>query len=130
VLRTSVAGLLLALGIAPTASAGQVPLPEVPVSPGTEFVDDPAILDAHPLTAESWSRLDPEPELALNFQVGPPACYGVHATVHETDEAVLVSLTTGGRNPGPTVCTMIIMQGKIIVPLANPVGERTVLVAE
>jgi hypothetical protein len=43
---------------------------------------------------------------------------------------VLVSLTTGGRNPGPTVCTMIIMQGKIIVPLANPVGERTVLVAE
>lgn len=124
------AGLLLAAGIAPTAWADPTPLPEVPVSPGTEFVDDPAIVDAHPLVPQSWSRLDPEPELALNFQIGPPACYGVHATVHETDETVLVSLTAGGRNPGPAVCTMIIMQGKVVVPLANPVGARTVLVAD
>lgn len=130
-MKVVVAAGLLSLGVTlPVASAEPTLLPEMPSSSGATFVDDPAIVDAHPLVPQSWTRLDPEPELALNFQIGPPACYGVHATVHETDEAVLVSLTTGGRNPGPTVCTMIIMQGKIVVPLANPVGERTVLVAD
>ena len=130
-LRTSVAGLLLVVGIAPTASADPAPLPEAPVSPGTTFVDDPAILDAHPLTAESWSRLDPEPALALNISVGSPDCYGVHAAVQETEQSVAVTLTSGRRSDRERmVCTMMIMPGKIIVPLSNPVGERTVLVAE
>ncbi len=123
-------GAIVAVGIVPTASADPAPLPEVPVSPGTTFVDDPAIVDAHPLTAESWSRLDPEPALALNISVGSPDCYGVHATAQETDQAVVVTLTSGRRSDRERmVCTMMIMSGKIVVPLAGPVGDRAVTVA-
>ena len=127
----SVVGLLLAVGIAPTAAADPTPLPEVPASPGTTFVDDSAILDAHPLTAESWSRLDPEPALALNISIGSPDCYGVHAVAQEADQSVVVTLTSGRRSDHERmVCTMMIMPGKIIVPLSNAVGVRAVLVAE
>ena len=129
-LKIAAAVGLLSLGaVTPTASADPALLPETPSAPGLTFVDDPAIVDVHPLTPQSWSRLDPEPALVLNFQIGPPNCYGVHATVQETDETVLVSLTSGGHRSGPMVCTMIIMQGKLVVPLANPVGSRSVLTA-
>ena len=129
-LRVAAAGLVLAVGLAPTASADAPPLPEVPVSPGTTFVDDPAIVDPHPLAAESWSRLDPEPAVALNISLGSPDCYGVHATAAETDQTVVVTLTAGRRSDREhMVCTMMIMPGTIVVPLANPVGNRAVLTA-
>lgn len=129
-LRAAAAGLVLAVGLAPTASADPMPLPEVPISPGTSFVDDPAIVDPHPLAAESWSRLDPEPAVALNISLGSPDCYGVHATVQEADQTVVVTLTSGRRSDRERmVCTMMIMPGKIVVPLANPVGDRAVLAA-
>lgn len=127
-LRVAAAGLVLAVGLAPTASADALPLPEVPVSPGTTFVDDPAIVDPHPLAAESWSRLDPEPAVALHISLGSPDCYGVHATAAETDQTVVVTLTAGRRSDRERmVCTMMIMPGTIVVPLAHPVGGRAVL---
>lgn len=129
-LRVVAAGLALAVGLAPTASAEQTPLPEVPATPGTTFVDDPSIRDAYPVTPESWSRLDPEPALALNISIGSPDCYGVHATVQETEQTVVVTLTSGRRSDREQmVCTMMIMPGKVVVPLAGPVGDRTVAVA-
>lgn len=128
--RVGAAALLVIGAAVPVASADPTAIPEVPSSAGTTFEDDPAIVDAHPLLPQSWSRLDPAPELALNFQLGSPDCYGVHATVRETDDAVLISLVAGNRRPGPMVCTMIIMQGKLVVPLDNPVGGRAVLIAE
>jgi len=129
--RAVAAGLVLAVGLAPTASADATPLPEAPASAGTTFVDEPSIVDPHPLTAESWSRLDPEPALALNISIGSPDCYGVHATVQETDQTVTVTLTSGRRSDRERmVCTMMILPGKIVVPLANPVGGRAVLTAE
>jgi len=129
--RVAAAGLVLAVGLAPTASADATPLPEVPVSPGSTFVDEPSIVDPHPLTAESWGRLDPEPALALNISIGSPDCYGVDATVRETDQTVTVTLTSGRRpDRERMVCTMMIMPGRIIVPLADPVGGRAVLTAE
>ncbi|BBZ56486.1 MULTISPECIES: hypothetical protein [Mycobacteriaceae] len=129
-LRVAAAGLVLAVGLAPTASADAPALPEVPVSPGTTFVDDPAIVDPHPLAAESWSRLDPEPAVALNISLGSPDCYGVHATAAETGQTVVVTLTAGRRSDREhMVCTMMIMPGTIVVPLANPVGSRAVLTA-
>ena len=121
-LRVVAAGLALAVGLAPTASADATPLPEVPVSAG--------IIDPHPLAAESWSRLDPEPAVALNISLGSPDCYGVHATAVETDQTVTVTLTAGRRSDRERmVCTMMIMPGTIVVPLANPVGGRAVLTA-
>ena len=127
-LRVVAAGLALAVGLAPAASADPTALPEVPGSPGTTFTDDPAIIDPHPLVAESWTRLDPEPAVALNISVGSPDCYGVHATAAETDQTVVVTLTSGRRaDRERMVCTMMIMPGTIVVPLANPVGTRAVL---
>jgi hypothetical protein len=131
VLRVVAVGLVLAVALAPTAAADPTPLPEAPLSPGTTFVDDPAIIDPHPLAAESWSRLDPEPALAVNISVGSPDCYGVHATVQETEETVTVTLTSGRRSDhARMVCTMMILPGKLYVPLAGAVGGRTVLTAE
>ena len=130
-LRAAAAGLVVAVVLAPTASADPTPLPEVPISPGATFADNPAIVDPHPLAAESWSRLDPEPVLALNVSLGSPDCYGVHVTAQETEQAVVVTLTSGRRSDrARMVCTMMIMPGKIFVPLANPVGGRAVLDAE
>jgi hypothetical protein len=128
--RVVAAGLLMFAAATPVASADPIALPEVPVPPGMTFVDNPAIDDPHPLTPQSWSRLDPEPQVELNFEIGSPECYGVHATVQETDQAVVVTLTSGRRYLRThMVCTMIMVQGKIVVPLANPVGDRAVLVA-
>ncbi len=130
-LRAVAAGVAFAVALAPTAAADPAPLPEEPVSAGTTFVDDPAIVDPHPLTPRSWSRLDPESALGLNFEIGSPECYGVHATVQETEQTVVVTLT-GGQRPGRAhmMCTMIIVPGRTVVPLGNPVGDRTVLVAQ
>lgn len=130
-LRVAAVGFVLAVALAPTAAADPTPLPEAPLSPGTTFVDDAAIVEPHPLTAESWSRLDPEPALAVNISVGSPDCYGVHATVQETEQTVTVTLTSGRRSDHERmVCTMMILPGKLIVPLASAVGGRTVLTAE
>ncbi len=128
--RVGAAALLVIGAAVPVASADPTAIPEVPSSPGMTFEDDPGIVDAHPLLPQSWSRLDPAPELALNFQLGSPDCYGVHATVRDTDDAVLISLLAGNRRQGSMVCTMIIMHGKLVVPLDNPVGGRAVLIAE
>ena len=54
----------------------------------------------------------------------------MHATVQETEQTVVVTLTSGRRSDREQmVCTMMIMPGKIVVPLAGPVGDRTVAVA-
>ncbi|MEZ0053409.1 hypothetical protein ABIA30_004438 [Mycobacterium sp. MAA66] len=127
-LRSAAAVLLLAVAAMPAASADAV-LPEVAANTGAvTFVDNPGISDPRPLPPQSWSRLDPQPQLALNFEIGSPECNGVHATVQETDQTVTVTLATGRRyTRARMVCTMIMVPGTIVVPLAGPVGDRTVL---
>ena len=87
----------LAVWTAPAAVAQPTTAapPEVPPTPGTVFVDDPSILDPHPMAVESWSRLGAGDVLALHFTIGTPECYGVTATVHETAENITVELRGG-----------------------------------
>ncbi|MGB8406159.1 MAG: hypothetical protein WCE30_19040 [Mycobacterium sp.] len=48
--------------------------------------------------------------------------------MQETDQTVTVTLTAGRRySRARMVCTMIMVPGTIVVPLAGPVGDRTVL---
>ena len=121
-MRTSFAALLMCVflvGFAPTAS------PETT----TEFTDNPAIVDSHPLRVESW-RLVGEDVLALQFTTGTPQCFGVHAIVHETPDAVTVELR-GGTLPEAVgrACIMIAVFGSLDVQLQQPLGDREVISA-
>lgn len=103
--------------LAPIASADSV----------TEFTDNPSIVDSHPLHIESW-RVVGENVLALQFTTGTPECYGVHAIVHETPEAVTVELR-GGTLPEAVgrACIMIAVFGTLDVQLQQPLGDREVI---
>lgn len=93
-----------------------------------EFVDNPAIVDPHPLAVEAWSRVPGDTAVAVHFTTGVPECYGVHAMVQETAEAVTVELQSG--TPPEAVgrmCIMMAVSGTLDVPLQSPLGDRRVL---
>jgi hypothetical protein len=122
------AGAVLAVWVAPAASAETVVLPERPGNPGVAFVDNPAIVDPHPVPAEAWSRVAGDRGVAVHFTTGTPECYGVHAAVAETAETVTVELR-GGTLPGAVgrACIMIAVSGTLDVPLQAPLGNRRVV---
>ena len=59
------------------------------------FTDEPAIVDAHPMNPEAWSRTTDERVVRLHFTTGTPECFGVTARVHETADDVVVDLCSG-----------------------------------
>ncbi len=121
---------VLAVLAAPVASAETAVLAQQPGYPGLVFVDNPAIVDAHPLRAESYNRVPGDRAVGVHFSTGTPQCYGVHATVQETAETVTVELL-GGTLPEAVgrPCIMIAVSGILDVPLQNPLGTRQVLTA-
>lgn len=123
------AGLALAFVNGPSAGAESFAPPETPPG-GVVFVDNPAIVDPHPMRIESWSRAATEDAVAVNFTSGTDTCYGVHATVHETPDTVTVDLQ-GGTLPEAVdrACIMIALFGTLDVPLQAPLGDRRVLSA-
>ena len=94
------------------------------------FVDNPAIVDPHPMQVESWSRAADDNAINVNFTSGTDTCYGVHAAVQETEESVTVDLQ-GGTLPEAVdrACIMIALFGTLEVPLEAPLGDRQVLSA-
>jgi hypothetical protein len=119
-MRTSLSAITMCAVLvvfAPAASADSV----------TEFTDNPSIVESHRLHVESW-RLVGEDVLALQFTTGTPECFGVHAIVHETQEAVAVELR-GGTLPEAVgrACIMIAVFGNLNVQLQAPLGERDVV---
>lgn len=121
---------VLTVWAAPVASAETAVLAERPVYPGLLFVDNPAIVDPHPLRAESYNRVPGDRAVGVHFTTGTPQCYGVHATVQETAETVTVELV-GGTLPEAVgrPCIMIAVSGILDVPLQEPLGTRQVLTA-
>ncbi|WP_225725544.1 MULTISPECIES: hypothetical protein [unclassified Nocardia] len=110
-------------------SAANTPVPETKSSIGREFTADPTIVGAHPISFESWRKVA-EDKIAVNFQVGAPECYGVDASVTETDKAVTVELRSGTRADATgRMCTMIAVFGTLELPLKSPLGNRQVLSA-
>lgn len=129
-MRTSLAasGVVLLVWVAPAASAETTVLPERPGPPGVVFVDNPSIVDAHPMPADSFSRVPGDDAVAVHFTTGTPECYGVHATVTETAETVSVELLSGTLpEAAGRACIMIAVSGTVEVPLAGPLGDRQVL---
>lgn len=129
-MRTSLAlaAVVLSVWVAPGASAETTVLPERPGPPGVVFVDSPAIVDAHPMPADSFSRVRGDDAVAVHFTTGTPECYGVHATVTETAETVSVELLSGTLpEAAGRACIMIAVSGTVEVPLAGPLGDRQVL---
>ena len=122
------AGLVLAAWGAPTASADPIAPPETPDADGVVFTDNPTIVDARPMPVESWSRVGDDRAVAVHFTTGTPACNGVHATTHETADAVTIDLK-GGSLPASAgrMCIMLAVTGTLVVPLQSPLGERQVL---
>lgn len=92
----------------------------------TVFPDTPDLVDARPVAFQSWSAADGG--LRVYFTTGTPQCYGVHATVRENAEQVVVSLR-GGTLPAAAgrPCIMIAVSGALDIPLADPVGGRDVV---
>jgi hypothetical protein len=116
--------LVFSVGV---AQADPTAPPEVPPG-GVVFTDNPDFVDPHPLRVESWSRAPNDDAVAVHFTLGPPECYGVHATVQETDEAVTVELRSGtAPDAVGRMCIMIALFGTLDVPLQAPLGDRQVL---
>ncbi|SEH56798.1 hypothetical protein SAMN04489835_1536 [Mycolicibacterium rutilum] len=121
---------VLAMCAAPIASAETAVLPERPAGAGVVFTDNPAIVDPHPMRAESFSRVPDDRAIAVHFTTGTPQCHGVHATVAETPDTVTVDLR-GGTLPEAVgrACILIAVAGTLDVPLQTPLGARQVLTA-
>ena len=121
--------LVLAGSAAPAAAAGPTPPPEVPSADGVVFNDNPAIVDPQPMPIDSWSPAG-DRAVAVHFTTGTPACNGVHATTHETADAVTIDLK-GGSLPASAgrMCIMLAVTGTLVVPLQSPLGDRQVLSA-
>jgi len=127
-LSLALACVVLAIGIAPTASADTAVLPERAGPAGVVFVDNPAIVDAHPMPAESFSRVPGDDAVAVHFTTGTPECYGVHAVVTETAQTVSVELQSGSLPEAVgRACIMIAVSGTLEVPLNGPLGARQVV---
>ena len=127
-MMAAAAGLVLAGGLAPVASAETAVLPERPGSAGVGFTDNPAIVDPHPMAAESFSRTPDDRAVAVHFTTGTPECYGVFATVTETPQTVSVELHSGTRPEAvDRACILIAVAGTLDVPLSGPLGDRQVV---
>ena len=95
---------------------------------GVVLTDNPSIVNGRPLHFDSWSRGSSDDVVSVHFTIGSPDCTGVHATVAQTPETVILALRSGtlpeavGR-----MCTMIAVFATPDVALQAPVGDRTVL---
>jgi hypothetical protein len=119
----------LAVAVAGPVASAQTPVepPEQPMN-GLVFVDNPGIVDPHPMPVQSWSRVPDERVLAVHFTTGTPQCFGVHATAQETPDTVTVELHSGTLPDAVgQACIAIAMTGTLEIPLADPLGQRRVL---
>ncbi len=122
------ASIVLSVCVAPAASADTAVLPHRQGPPGVVFVNNPAIVDVHPMLAESFSRVPGDHAVAVHFTTGTPECYGVHATVAEAAQTVTVELRSGTLpEAAGRACIMIAVSGTLVVPLQGPLGDRQVL---
>lgn len=118
---------VLAVWASPSVSAETTVLSERQGPAGAVFADNPAIVDAHRMPAESFSRVPGDRAVAVHFTTGTPECYGVHATVAETAQTVDVELQSGSLPEAVgRACIMIAVSGTVEVPLQSPLGDRQV----
>ncbi|MGI5222957.1 hypothetical protein [Nocardia sp. CA-290969] len=112
-----------------TKQAPSTPTEDPGADPGHLFTADPSIVGAHPVPFTSWTRVA-EDRIAVHFETGVPECYGVDASVTETETTVTVELRSGTRADSTgKMCVMMAVFGTLEVQLATPLGNRRVLSA-
>ncbi|MGW0245560.1 hypothetical protein ACWDYH_02865 [Nocardia goodfellowii] len=146
--RSFIAALALALGLtgcggsdnagpqpdstAPTVSrttTAAVPTENPNANTGKLLTADPTIVNPHPIPFSSWTRLAPD-KIAINFESGNPACYGVDISTTETDKTVTIELRSGTRADAVgRMCTMEVVFATLEISLRAPLGDRKVLSA-
>ncbi|MFD4404296.1 hypothetical protein ACFWPH_16215 [Nocardia sp. NPDC058499] len=105
------------------------PTEDPTADPGQMFTADPSIVGAHPIPFTSWTRVA-EDRIAVHFESGVPECYGVDASVTETETTVTVELRNGTRaDATDKMCVMMAVFGTLEIQLDAPLGERRVLSA-
>jgi hypothetical protein len=114
-------------GAAPIAS----PADEQPASTtDTVFTDHAHLVDPQPLPFRTWSRLGDDDAVRVHFTAGTPRCFGVHATVKETEDSVQIAVSTGALSAAADrMCVAVAVLGALDVPLSRPLGDRAVLSA-
>lgn len=109
-------------GSAPPAAPTEVP----GADPGQIFTADPNLVGAHPIPFTSWTRVGAD-RIAVHFESGVPACYGVNAAVTEDAETITVALQEGTRaDAAGKMCVMMAVFGTLEIQLDAPVGSRRV----
>jgi len=112
-----------------STSEPSTPIEDPAAQPGHLFTADPTIVRAHPVGFTSWNRVADD-RIAVNFETGVPECYGMDATVTETDTAVTVELRNGTRADSvDKMCVMSAVFGTMELQLDEPLGDRQVLSA-
>lgn len=122
----SILACALTLAACAAGDADAPPLPQAPTPAGaTVFTARPDLLGPHPLAITSWSPAGDG--IAVHFETGTPECYGVDATLTETDSAVAIALE-GGTLPeaADRMCIQIAVTGVLELPLRAPLAGRTV----
>jgi hypothetical protein len=117
--------------VASADPTGDHRVPQTETSDGSSLVvADPSITVRHPIHVDSWSRTLVDESVAVHFALASPDCSGADADVEETTESVTVSLSAGTRPQAVgRMCTMIVVNATLDVPLKAPLGDRVVLSA-
>lgn len=121
------AGCCVLAGACGRGGADVPVLPEEPTPAGaTVFTARDDLVEPHPIPVRSWTRADDD-RIAVHFETGTPACFGVDATVTESDTAVTVALR-GGTLPEAVdrACIMIAVAGVLELTLQAPLAGRIV----
>ena len=103
------------------------PLPQAPTpTDATVFTARADLLDPHPVEITSWTPAGTD-RIAVHFETGTPECYGVDATVTETDTSVTVEVQ-GGTLPEAAdhMCIQVAVPGVLELALRTPLDDRTV----
>lgn len=112
-----------------STSAPSTPTEDPAAQPGHRFTADPTIVGAHPVGFTSWNRVADD-RIAVNFETGVPECYGMDATITETDTTVTVELRSGTRADSvDKMCVMSAVFATMELQLEKPLGDRQVLSA-
>ena len=97
--------------IRPACVSSSGPVERPLSSDEVSFTDRDDLVEATPLTFDSWSRLDGGHAVRVYFVSGTPACNGVHAVTTQARETVSVTLRSGvlpeaayGVRPQPRRC--------------------------
>ena len=86
------------------------------------------LMEAQPLAWSSWQEVEPG-VIEVTFLTGPASCLGVHASVDQGPEQVVINLTQGAYPGAEETCRAIALQARMRITLESPLDGRDVVQA-